>query len=136
MSVKYVRYSVEFKREAVRRLESCRNVSALARELGIRRKYLYQWQAAFQKRGEQGLRSRPVKPPPPKPGAPALPTPPRETRQRVAELERLLGEKHLEVDFFRRTFEHVRGALPRTANDGGTPSLTESAPESSSKDRT
>jgi transposase-like protein len=136
MSGKYVRYSVEFKREAVRRLESCRNVSALARELGIRRKYLYKWQAAFQQRGEQGLRSRPVKAAPPKPGAAALPTPPRETRQRVAELERLLGEKQLEVDFFRRTFEHVRGALPRTANDGGTPSTMESGPDSSSKDRT
>jgi transposase len=137
MSGKYVRYSVEFKREALRRMESCRNVSALARELGIRRKYLYQWQAAVQRRGEQGLRSRPVKAPPPAgPSAPALPAPPREARQRVAELERLLGEKQLELDFFRRTFEHVRGALPQTAADGATPSTTESAPGSSSKDRT
>jgi len=136
MSGKYVRYSVEFKREALRRLDSCRNVSALARELGIRRKYLYQWRAAFQERGEQGLRSRRVKGPPVEPGAAGLPAPPREAWQRVAELERLLGEKQLELDFFRRTFEHVRGALPRTANDGGTPSTTESGPDSSSKDRT
>lgn len=35
------RYSKEFKLEALRRMESCRNVSALARELGIRRKFLY-----------------------------------------------------------------------------------------------
>lgn len=136
MSGKSVRYSVEFKREALRRLESCRNVSALARELGIRRKYLYQWQAAVRQRGEQGLRSSPVKAPQPEPGAPALPAPPRDAPRRIAELERLLGEKQLEVDFFRRTFEHVRGALPRTAEDGGTPSTTESGPDSSSKDRT
>ena len=38
MSERYKRYSVEFKREALRRMESCRGVSALALELGIRRK--------------------------------------------------------------------------------------------------
>jgi transposase-like protein len=75
MSGKFVRYSVEFKREALRRMVSCRNVSALACELGIRRKFLYQWRAAFQERGEQGLRSRREKGPPVEPGAAGLPTP-------------------------------------------------------------
>ena len=59
MSERYKRYSVEFKLEALRRMERCRNVAALALELGIRRKYLYAWRAAFQQRGEAGLRSRP-----------------------------------------------------------------------------
>ena len=37
MSGQYVRHSVEFKREALRRMETCRNVSQLAREVGVRR---------------------------------------------------------------------------------------------------
>lgn len=40
MSGKYVRCSEQFKREALGRMETCRNVSALAREIGVRRKML------------------------------------------------------------------------------------------------
>ena len=37
------KYSDEFRVEALKKLTKCANVSALARELGIRRKWLYQW---------------------------------------------------------------------------------------------
>jgi transposase len=36
-------FSKEFKLAALRRMLAGENVSALARELGIRRKYLYEW---------------------------------------------------------------------------------------------
>jgi transposase-like protein len=138
MSGKYVRYSVQFKRDALTRMETCRNVSALARELGVRRRFLYDWKRAFAKHGEAGLRSRPV--PQPAEGRPeekaAPPDPSRlELEQRVAELERQLGVKQLEVDFLRRTFEHVRGALDQSAAGGGRKSTTASEPGSRSKDR-
>ena len=38
---------------------------------------------------------------------------------RIAELERLLGRKQLEVDFLRRAFEQVRGAASSRTSDGG-----------------
>ncbi len=37
------RFSLEFKLAALARMEAGENVSALARELDVRRKYPYQW---------------------------------------------------------------------------------------------
>jgi hypothetical protein len=45
---------------------------------------------------------------------------------RVAELERLLGRKQLEVDFLKRAFEQVRGAVSNRTNDGGKESIVAS----------
>ena len=41
MSKKRVRYSTEFKLDVVRRMADCESVSGLAKELGVRRKFLY-----------------------------------------------------------------------------------------------
>jgi transposase len=47
------RFTPEFKREAVRLLESgARPASEVAVELGIRRNQLYKWQAVLQRSGE------------------------------------------------------------------------------------
>ena len=43
MKKKARRYSVDFKQEAVRRMAQATTVIGLAKELGIRRKLLYQW---------------------------------------------------------------------------------------------
>ena len=49
-------YTKEFKREAVRLLESGdTDGSALARELGIRRNMLYKWQKEIQDKGESAF---------------------------------------------------------------------------------
>jgi transposase-like protein len=40
-------FSREYKLAALRRMLAGKNVSALARELGVRRKYLYQWESGF-----------------------------------------------------------------------------------------
>jgi transposase InsO family protein len=42
---------------------------------------------------------------------------------RIAELERLLGRKQLELDFFKRTFEQVGGAGANRPSDGGKESI-------------
>ena len=135
MSGNYVRRSPEFKRAALRRMESCRNVSALARELEIRRMDLYKWRQAYQERGEAGLQSRPERKGKASGGVAAGPevAPPRDLKQRVAELERLLGVKQLEVDFFKRTFEQVREAGSRRAASGDKTSTAASAPGFRSK---
>ena len=52
---------------------------------------------------------------------------------RIAELERLLGRKQVELDFFKRTFEQVRGAAANRTSDGGKGSIAASKPRSQSK---
>jgi transposase len=49
-------FSAEFKREAVRLLEtSQKQPSELARELGVRRNQLYKWKDQFSRRGEKAF---------------------------------------------------------------------------------
>jgi transposase-like protein len=43
MSKKRARYSTEFKQDAVRRMADSTNITGLAKELGVRRKFLYLW---------------------------------------------------------------------------------------------
>lgn len=50
--------TLAFKLEALRRMEAGENVSALARDLGIKRKLLYQWRERVRTLGPAGLRSR------------------------------------------------------------------------------
>lgn len=49
-------FSPAFKQEAVERMLGGENVSALARELEVRRKLLYEWRDAFRSGGPAGLR--------------------------------------------------------------------------------
>jgi transposase-like protein len=51
-------YSREFKLSAVRRIVEGVNVSALSRELQVKRKRLYAWLACFRSGGPEALRPR------------------------------------------------------------------------------
>jgi transposase-like protein len=51
-------YSVDFKQEAVRRMAQATTIIGLAKELGIRRKLLYQWRDQFRTGGRAGLERR------------------------------------------------------------------------------
>ena len=125
------RYSSEFKLDAVQRMESCGRVAGLANELGIRRKFLYLWRDQFRKGGVAAL-GRPPGPGTKRRAAPRE-APLSEQQKRIAELERLLGIKQMEVDFFKRTFEHVRGVMGRPTGAGGKASTGGSKPHSHSK---
>jgi transposase len=102
--------------------------------LGVRRKLLYQWRDQLKAAGIAGLERRKGRPPgsksqnvsPPGPSAAEL---------RIAELERLLGRKQLEVDFLKRAFEQVRGAAANRISDGGKGSIAASKPHSRSKEQ-
>ena len=52
------KFSREFKLEAVCRMESGEKICALARELDVARKLLYEWRAAFRAGGASAFRSR------------------------------------------------------------------------------
>jgi transposase len=137
------RFSREFKLSALARMEAGENVSALARELGIKRKYLYQWRERFRLGGAVALRSRgrPTKAESlaiEAGGAAALPAasakmpspaPPDElaqARRRISELERKVGQQQVELDFFQRALRQVRQTRPRSGAPGGTASTRSS----------
>jgi transposase len=126
-------YSTEFKLEAVRRMAQATSISGLARELGIRRKFLYQWRDQFEGEGRAGLERRRGRPPGSKSQKVSAPGP-SAAELRIAELERLLGRKQLEVDFLRRAFEQVRGAAPSRTSDGSKVSIAQSKRRSRSKE--
>ena len=133
MKKKAKSYSADFKQDAVRRMAQATTIIGLAKELGIRRKLLYQWRDQLRAGGRAALERRRGRPPgsksqtvsPPVPSAADL---------RIAELERLLGRKQLEVDFLKRAFEQVRGAASNRTSDGGRESIARSKPRSRSKE--
>jgi transposase len=133
MKKKAKSYSADFKQDAVRRMAQVTTIIGLAKELGIRRKLLYQWRDQLRAGGRAGLERRRGRPPgsktqtvsPPVPSAADL---------RIAELERLLGRKQLEVDFLKRAFEQVRGAASNRTSDGGKESIAVSKSRSRSKE--
>jgi transposase len=126
-------YSVDFKQEAVRRMAQATTIIGLAKELGVRRKLLYQWREQFRAGGKAGLERRRGRPPGSK-SQTISPAAPNTTELRIAELERLLGRKQLEVDFLRRAFEQVRGAASNRTSDGGKESIARSKSRSRSKE--
>ncbi len=94
-------FSRETKLAALRRMLAGENVSALARELKLRRKLLYAWRDNFRAGGPEALRTRgrPRKSAPVAlPEAAASPVAPAldelaKARQRIAALERKIGQQ-------------------------------------------
>jgi transposase len=100
-------FTTEFKERAVLRLEAGEQFSALAAELGVRRKLLYDWCKSYRQFGVAGLnRKRGPKPgsrssrPPPDPALAGDPL--MQAQARIGELERLVGRQQVDLDFFRR----------------------------------
>lgn len=125
-------YSLDFKQEAVRRMAEADTIVGLAKELGISRKQLYHWRDRLQAGGRTGLKRRRGRPP----GSSSQTVSPAASAAdlRIAELERLLGRKQLEVDFLERAFEQVRGAASNRTGDGGKESIARSKSRSRSKE--
>jgi transposase len=122
-------FSREFKLSAVHRMLSGENVSGLARELRVLRKDLYKWRDSFRAHGPEGLRSRgrprksaPVTSAAAAPAADEL----TRARQRIAELERKIGQQHVELDFFRQALRQVRGTRRPSDGSGATASTPSS----------
>jgi transposase len=85
----------------------------VAKELGVSRRVLYQWR-------DQGKHG----------GGEARPRKPRdrerELRQQLEKTKRLLGEKTLEVDFFRGALQKIEARRQNSENTGGAASTTRS----------
>lgn len=145
------RFSREFKLAALARMAAGENVSALCRELGIKRKYIYQWRERFRLGGPVALRSRgrpskvevlamrggAVLAPLVDAGGQPLPMPPpvppdelARARERVAELERKVAQQALDLDFFQQALRRIEASRQPSDGSGGTASSPRSGPRS------
>lgn len=100
------RHPNEFRRMAVERFNSCGNIVALAKELGIQRRLLCKWRQNFKAAaaiGEPHLEN----------------TREGKLRKELGHVKRLLAEKALEVDFFRGALQRVE-ARPEIAVESDT----------------
>ena len=121
-------FSRALKLSAVQRMASGVNVSKLSRELGVSRKSLYQWQKQFRVGGPAALRGagRPRHDEQMRMQAndPAVAMPPESSDEllkalaRIAELERLVGQQTVDLDFFQQALQHVGGERRQSGAPG------------------
>jgi transposase-like protein len=125
-------FSREFKLAAVQRMEAGENVSALSRELAVKRTILYRWRDAYRLGGVEALR---LKGRPSKAEAVAMAAARgaagkandlAEARWQIEQLQKKVGQQQLELDFFKQALRHVEAS--RQPSDGS--GVTASSPAS------
>jgi transposase len=107
------RYSREFMLKAVERLEAGERASALASELSLNRTIVYHWRDRVRAKGPEALTSKrgrrrldalaaeTVRAPRPTVSDLA------QARAQIAQLERLVGQQQLDLDFFKDALQHI-----------------------------
>jgi transposase len=123
---KWRKYPPEFRRAALERMKSCDNVSALARELGIRRKWLYKW--SEKERALYAATTSTAAGVEPGPVVARRPTPPPDTqlRKRVQELESMVARQNLEIDFFKGALQRIEQRRRKRAETAASASTSKS----------
>jgi len=106
------KYPTGFRKLALERMKTCRNVSELSAELGVHRTQLYKWRRAMEA-ADDGY------------GPPAY-SQERSLRKEIRELKRVLGEKVLEADFFKGALQKVEARRQSSGDSGGTASSSRS----------
>ena len=122
-------FSRAFKLKAIERMAAGENVSALARELAVKRELLYRWREAFRGGGELALRSRRGRPRRAEAvamaaarGSASKANDLAAARRKIAELERKIGQQQLDVEFFRAALRHIEASRQASDTPGGTAS--------------
>ena len=133
------RFDRAFKLVALERMVAGENVSALGRELGVRRKLLYQWRDTVRRGGAEALRGvgRPragervaasvERPRLAVPRGVAAPDELAQARERIAALERKIGQQALELDFFGQALQLMEQAGRRPSGLPDAPASTASS---------
>lgn len=126
------RHTAEFKAAIVERMLAGENVQALAKQHKLARSVMYRWRDAYRLEGLSGLARGKGRQaggsarPPAKRGAPGRVSAEEERlRQRVAELERKVGQQAVEIDFFKGVFKRLE-ELPKAKRRGGDASTPRS----------
>jgi transposase len=114
---KWWKYSPEFKRGAVDRMLAGEGVTVLARELGVRRKFLYRWRDEGWGTAGQGKTVEA------EPSAVSAQDRAQEAlKKKIAGLERLVGQQAAELDFFAAALRNIGAPDPKSGvrSDGGS----------------
>ena len=101
-------YSRDLKIAAMREIDGGRRIGEVARQLELSPKLLERWRGEWQARGEMafpGIGRRGI-------------TPAFNELQRVAELERKIGQLTMENDFLKKALEHFRDHHPPAVISG------------------
>lgn len=126
-------FSRAFKLKAIERMDAGENVSALSRELSVKREMLYRWRARYRGGGEEALRERGGRPTVAEAQAMTAARGPSAeaadlaaARRRIAELERKVGEQQLDLDFFKGALRHIEASRRPSDGPGATASSRKS----------
>lgn len=114
-----------FKKKIIDRIRSGESVHGLGEELGIAHQVLYRWRDA-------SLAGKPIRPrgrPPRSVSEPAT------QQDRIAELERLVGQLTAENRFFKGALQRIKEVRQRESEAGATGSSNKSESKPSSKAR-
>lgn len=100
------KFSKEFKLAAIQRLQSGQSAAEVARALEVHPTDLYRWRHELDEHGERAFQGVGKK---------------RAEEDKVAELERKIGQQTLEIDFLKRALQHVEEQrLLRALSTGAT----------------
>ncbi len=130
MSEERVRiFSRAFKLKAIERMDAGENVSALSRELEVKREILYRWRSQYRSGGAERIRERRGRPTVAEAHAMAAARGPAseaadlaQARRQIAELERKVGQQQLDLDFFRGALRHIEASRQVSDQPGATAS--------------
>ena len=106
---KWRRHTVEFKRQVVERMKTAENIGQLARELDLQRKMLYSWKYQFEGRPEPRHANL---------GITAEDRKEKQLKDEIAKLKAALGEKGIEVDFFKSALLKVKEKRQQSFESG------------------
>lgn len=109
------RYPLEYRRMVVERMKSCNNITALAKELGLDRKLMYNWREQLDP--ESVVARHP---------GPAAESREVQLEKEVGRLKLALADKTLELDFFKGALQRVEARRRQSKNSGGKTSTTRS----------
>ena len=107
------KFDDEFRRIALERMKTSEDVRGLARELKVSRVQLYRWR-------NESLGRVPV----PRPSAELEQKREERQQRRIAELERLVGQQTLELDFFKGALLRIKESRRKHEQTSATPSTS------------
>ena len=105
------KFSKEFKQTAVRQLAGGKSAGEVARALEVHPGDLYRWRRELDEHGGKAFSGAGRK---------------RAEDDKVADLERKIGQQTLEIDFLRRALQHVEEQRLLRALSSGAPSTKKS----------
>lgn len=113
-SKRRAKHSLEFRREAVRRMKESVTITGLAEELGIERSLLYKWRKRLDPKAAAAARRTPKADPERRE---------RKLEEELTRVKRVLAEKTLEIDFFRGALQRIE-ARRRSSSDAAETTST------------